>query len=269
MRHNSGQSRLEQLPPELLRMVVLEATNDTPATSIVLKLISKTLNAAMKKEDGTALVKFTVPARGECALSLSCTLDEVQRKVEAGWHRQSLASFYCTGCCRVKERSVFPDSQRSRRKSNRLCLPCGLQRRKLWRTTSVKLDGILWNQCSRCKITMPADERRNSFDYYGNYNPKLCIDCYAPEVRRKHCITFAGWHGDWQDIEARFDLNKYIETEGRVEAFVDGSSVQEILALFTRGCGGKNRYARLFDAGWREQEVARLDARDKEHSLKA
>lgn len=42
-------------------MIVHEVVEENRVTSIVLKLVSKTFYAAMKKDDGTALVKLTMP----------------------------------------------------------------------------------------------------------------------------------------------------------------------------------------------------------------
>lgn len=111
----SGNSRLENLLPEMLRMVV---SNLGQQGILSFKLVSKATYAAAKKSDGTDVVSLDGMNKED--------FGQAMHIIEKGWHRPQLQQLSCaSGCGKLKPRSAFPDSQRANAVLNRSCLSCG------------------------------------------------------------------------------------------------------------------------------------------------
>lgn len=132
-----------------------------PLDTLVFRLVSKTANASLKNKDGSyfsaakiAKPRYNSPrAKKNEPEWLNCC--KVMRTIERGWHRDSLASAFCTHCTDVLPRSDFPDPELSPSKLDRCCLTCGFTgwtgRKLNWIWNSVEVDGVLHNYCGICR----------------------------------------------------------------------------------------------------------------------
>lgn len=192
-------SILESLPLEIQTMILRRVQ---PADSLSLKLVSKTINAALKLPSG----RDTIPG----ASSMSGRERwERHRAIEAKWHRPQLSVLCCSQCFFVKSRDNFPNGYRARKlMSRRICVHCGFYgpRPNLsWRTTGVSVDARKLRMCGACELVTDASAIEHSPGTDTIFRNRLADRCSYI------CTECAGYEQDVEALVTRF----LVGTRGR------------------------------------------------------